>query len=53
MQKDFSFEAGVSAPAGLSDCQSLGLSDCISDRSSKVVPLGVRDSAAVMVPQNA
>ena len=53
MQKDFSFEAGVWAPAGLSDCRSLGLSDWISDRSSKVVPLGVRDSAAVLVPQNA
>ena len=61
MQKHFSFEAGVETPAGLSDCRTVGLSDCrtvglsdcISDRSSKVVRLGVRDFAAVMVPQNA
>ena len=53
MQKDFSFEAGVETPAGVSECRSVGVSDWISDRSSKAVPLGVPDSAAVMVPQNA
>ena len=53
MQKEFSFEAGVETPTGVSECRSVGVSDCISDRSSKVVRLGVRDSAAVMVPQNA